>query len=70
MQQKTKNVLFFGRISPYKGIEYLCEAMMRVREHIPDATLTIAGNGNIYFDISPYEKQEWIDIQNKYISMQ
>ena len=70
LKTTEKNVLFFGRISPYKGIEYLCEAMMRVREQIPDANLTIAGNGNIYFDITPYEKQDWIDIRNRYISMQ
>jgi glycosyltransferase involved in cell wall biosynthesis len=64
------NVLFFGRISPYKGIEYLCQAMVEVRKHIPNASLTIAGGGKMYFDIEPYKKYDWINIQNRYIEMQ
>ena len=71
---KTKiqknNVLFFGRISPYKGIEYLCEAMKIVRKEIPDATLTIAGGGKLYFDIEPYEKLGYINVKNYYIGME
>lgn len=66
----THNVLFFGRISPYKGIEYLCEAMMKVREQVADATLTIAGGGKIYFDIEPYRKQDWVKVINRYVGME
>ncbi len=64
------NVLFFGRISPYKGVEYLCKAMMKVRRHIPDATLTIAGGGKMYFDITPYQQQPWVKVLNRYIGME
>ncbi len=64
---EDKNVLFFGRISPYKGIEYLLEAMKYVHERIPDATLTIAGGGKFYFDVSPYENLPYIEILNRYI---
>ncbi len=70
VKEKKNNVLFFGRISPYKGIEYLCKAMLKVREQIPDATLTIAGGGKIYFDITPYSNQDWVDIRNHYIDME
>lgn len=66
----SHDVLFFGRISPYKGIEYLCKAMIKVKEHIPDATLTIAGGGKMYFDITPYEKMEWVKIINRYVGME
>lgn len=66
----TRNVLFFGRISPYKGIEYLCEAMMKVREQVADATLTIAGGGKMYFDIEPYQKQDWVKVINRYVGME
>lgn len=66
----THNVLFFGRISPYKGIEYLCEAMMKVREQVADATLTIAGGGKMYFDIEPYQKQDWVKVINRYVGME
>lgn len=64
------NVLFFGRISPYKGVEYLCEAMEKVRERIPDATLTIAGGGNFYFDVEPYKQSGYIEILNHYVGME
>lgn len=64
---KKNNVLFFGRISPYKGIEYLCEAMEIVRKDVPNATLTIAGSGRIYFDINPYMKNGYIDLHNRFI---
>ena len=66
----THNVLFFGRISPYKGIEYLCEAMMKVREQVADTTLTIAGGGKMYFDIEPYQKQDWVKVINRYVGME
>lgn len=62
------NILFYGRISPYKGIEYLCKAMKIVHEHIPDAILTIAGSGKFYFDIASYAKLPYINIINHYIS--
>ncbi|GAI31350.1 unnamed protein product, partial [marine sediment metagenome] len=42
---KGNNILFFGRITRYKGIDYLIEAGKLVKERIPDATVTIAGAG-------------------------
>lgn len=68
--KKNHNVLFFGRISPYKGIEYLCKAMMIVKKHVPDATLTIAGGGKMYFDIAPYQSQNWVKVINRYVGME
>jgi len=65
-----KNVLFFGRISQYKGVEYLCEAMIKVKKAVQDATLTIAGGGKIYFDISKYESMSWIEIRNRFIGIE
>lgn len=69
-KKNKHNVLFFGRISPYKGIEYLCQAMMKVKEQLPDATLTIAGGGKMYFDITPYEKRDWVEVINRYVGME
>ena len=68
-QVKNKNVLFFGRITPYKGVEYLCEAMKIVHEVVPNATLTIAGGGSFYFDISKYEQLPYIEIRNHFVEM-
>ncbi|WP_300915789.1 glycosyltransferase family 4 protein [Bacteroides acidifaciens] len=65
----NNNVLFFGRIAPYKGLEYLCEAMRLVRMKISDATLTVAGGGNLYFDISSYKMGGYVDIHNHYVGV-
>ena len=65
-----KNLLFFGRISPYKGVEYLCEAMIKVHKVLPDVTLTIAGSGSLYFDFKPYKDLEYIALKNHYVDME
>lgn len=69
IEHRKHNILFFGRISPYKGIEYLCEAMESVRQYIPDATLTIAGSGNLYFDTDPYKQRKYIEFKNYFITL-
>lgn len=69
-KHSSHNVLFFGRISPYKGVEYLCQAMMKVKEQVPNATLTIAGGGKIYFDITPYQNLKWVKVINRYVGME
>lgn len=65
--ERRNNVLFFGRIVKYKGVEFLCEAMKRVHEAIPDATCTIAGSGKFYFDIDPYMALPYFEIHNRFI---
>ncbi|MFL9835718.1 glycosyltransferase family 4 protein [Chryseobacterium terrae] len=64
------NILFFGRISPYKGIKFLLDAFVDIlsTEKYPNITLTIAGSGNFDFDIEPYRKYPKIKIINEFIS--
>lgn len=50
------SVLFYGRISPYKGIEYLCKAAVELKKNIPDLSVFILGKGDFWFDIKPYEE--------------
>ena len=66
---KPNNILFFGRISKYKGVEYLCQAMDIVLKQIPDATLTIAGGGDFYFDITGYINNPNIEFRNRFIGV-
>ena len=40
-------ILFFGRITPYKGLGILLKAMEHVKETLPSLRLVIAGNGDI-----------------------
>ena len=51
LSASDKVMLFFGNIAPYKGLEFLVEAMPRVRAEIPDIRLIIAGRpkGNLEY---------------------
>ena len=46
--------LIFGRIQKYKGIDLLLEAFVLVLHEFPDATLTVAGSGDFWFDVNDY----------------
>lgn len=41
------SILFFGRISEYKGLDVLLDAMAEVWAALPEAALTVAGAGEI-----------------------
>ena len=60
-------ILFFGQILSYKGLEYLCEAMLHVHKKLPDLHLIIAGKGKMYFDYSKYEQLGYIHLDNGFI---
>ena len=62
-----KKILFFGRISPYKGIDYLLKAMKDIHICYPDVICTIMGSGNFYFDIAEYLNLPYIKIINRFI---
>jgi glycosyltransferase involved in cell wall biosynthesis len=62
------NILFFGRITLYKGVEYLLQAFeMLQQENIDNISLTIAGGGNFPFDITKYKQNSRISILNKVV---
>lgn len=67
--QKQNYILFFGRISPYKGIEYLLKAMRIVHEVFPETRVIIAGKGEYNFDIEPYRHLCYIEFRNKFIEL-
>lgn len=60
-------ILFAGKISPYKGLDYLLPAMEQVHQQQPDCRLVVAGGGKYHFDISRYETLDYIDIRNRFI---
>ena len=64
---EQKYILFAGKISKYKGVEYLLEAMKKVHDTFPDIKLFVAGGGKYHFDISGYAALPYIDIRNRFI---
>lgn len=47
------SILFFGRITPYKGVCYLLEAVSLLEEEFPDVELVIAGEGDFTCEGDP-----------------
>jgi glycosyltransferase involved in cell wall biosynthesis len=64
-----RTILFFGRIWPYKGLEYLIRAQPRISERIPDARIVIAGRGE---DMQRYRElmraPERFSVINEFVS--
>jgi glycosyltransferase involved in cell wall biosynthesis len=47
LPEQSPTILFFGRITEYKGLEILLKAFQRLVEERPDIRLKIVGDGNI-----------------------
>ena len=55
---KGRYILFFGRVSKYKGIDYLLEAWEETRKHFPDMKLVLAGKGKLWFDQEKFNSDQ------------
>jgi glycosyltransferase involved in cell wall biosynthesis len=62
------DILFFGRISAYKGIEYLIEAFRIVKKNYPNLKLIIAGSGKLYFESNLADNDSSVKVINRYIT--
>lgn len=65
----TSYILFFGIISPYKGLKYLLEAMKEVHVQHPDIKLIVAGKGECDFEKSEYENLGYIEWRYRFIGI-
>ena len=64
---EQKEILFFGRIEPYKGLNVLLEAVRPLLDENPDWKLQIAGGG----DVTPYRElldHPQICLTNRFLS--
>lgn len=61
-----KYILFFGRISPYKGVEYAVRAFKSIADRFSDVHFVIAGSGDAYFE-EEIKGSDRIHLFNRYI---
>lgn len=62
-----KRVLFWGRISPYKGVEYLVKAAKEAKKQVPDLKVVIAGKPNYPLDTSEITADPTFEFINGFI---
>ena len=65
--KKQEYILFFGRITKYKGLDFLFPAMKIVNKTHNIKLVVVGYCRDWYFDISEYESCPFIEIKNKYI---
>ncbi len=63
-----RTVLFFGRLSPYKGLEDLFEAIPLVSREIPEARFVIAGQPIPGYSLPPRPESGHVEMFDTYIS--
>lgn len=68
-ESSERTVLFYGRISKYKGVELLLQAFTIIQPKYHNIKLIIAGKGKFNFDITPYLDNPQIEILNDYVSL-
>lgn len=61
------NFLFLGRICGYKGIDILAEAYKMLKDKYKDISLTIVGSGDFSLYCDLYDRQDDVDVINKWI---
>ena len=64
-----RTILFYGRISRYKGVDVLLKAFCKIKNKFNDVKLVIAGKGDFYFDVTPYQNDEQIEFRNTFITL-
>ncbi|MDT3402183.1 glycosyltransferase family 4 protein [Mucilaginibacter terrae] len=67
----TKHLLFFGRLSPYKGVDVLLQAMQNVIQQFPNEKLVIAGKSTNGYKLPEDQISQLannIEVINRYIT--
>lgn len=62
-------ILFFGRLSPYKGIRYALDAFNHIKDKFPDVRIIIAGAGPLCFDWAQYSGKRQFELIHRYLSV-
>lgn len=67
IEEEPKTILFWGRISPYKGVEYLQEAVLKIKEQVPGLKVIVAGKANYPLDTHELESNPVFEFINGYV---
>lgn len=62
------NIVFIGRIEPYKGLQYLLEAYRVIHRRIPHSKLIIAGAGSLKKYSKSMKGLDGIQVINRWLS--
>ena len=62
--------IFFGRLSPYKGISFAVEAFLKVHESFPDVRMIVAGAGPACFDSRQAEETGAFEFIHRYLTVE
>lgn len=65
-----KYLLFFGRLSLYKGLDYALEAFAKVSQSFPDVRFVIAGDGQVCFNIPSSLAAGSVEFIHRYLTME
>lgn len=69
-KQEDHTILFWGRISPYKGVEYLQKAAILAAKQIPDLKVIVAGKPNYPIDTQELENNPVFEFINGFVPNQ
>jgi len=66
--EADNSILFFGRIKPYKGIQYLIQAESLISKAFTNYKIVIAGEGDISEYLKDIKNNDKFEIINNYIN--
>lgn len=66
--EESETILFFGRISKYKGLEYLIEATHMSQKKLKNLKLIIAGTGEYQINFNKIKDNPLFEIHHRFIS--
>lgn len=67
IEQEDHTILFWGRISPYKGVEYLQQAAIEASKQVPDLKVIVAGKPNYPLDTQELENNPVFEFINGFV---
>ncbi|VAW54788.1 hypothetical protein MNBD_GAMMA06-608 [hydrothermal vent metagenome] len=65
--EEPDTILFFGRISVYKGLIHLTEAVTLIRNKHPNLKIIIAGNGELGEQVQQALQDDIYEVHNRFI---